>query len=100
MSTQFQQSYYVQKIHCKKKDNRKFSKSFIDDIFEVYKLFGPKAVLFLSNVDKARVPLGLIAVSLQVPLLMHTEYKVKLMDHDCRWPTAQVNPIGVWYMRS
>ena len=54
----------------------------------------------MSNDDKARVPLGLTAASLQAPLLMHMEYKVKLMDHDCRWPTAQVNPIGVWHMRS
>ena len=58
-----------------------FAESFIDDMFEVYKLFGPKAVLFMSNYDKVRVPLGLTA-SLQAPLLMHMKYKVKLMDHD------------------
>ena len=38
--------------------------------------------LFMSNDDKARVPLGLTAASLQAPLLMRMEYKVKLMDHD------------------
>ncbi|XP_065648493.1 uncharacterized protein LOC136077966 [Hydra vulgaris] len=59
-----------------------FAKSFIYNMFEVCKLFGPKAVLCISNVDKARVPLCLAAASLQAPLLMHMEYKVKLMDHD------------------
>ena len=49
-------------------------------MFKVCKLFGPKAVLFMSNNDKARVPLGLIAASLQAPL--HMEYKPKLMDHN------------------
>ncbi|XP_047144174.1 uncharacterized protein LOC124817793 [Hydra vulgaris] len=66
----------------KKNDDRMFAKSFIDDMFEVCKLFGPKAVLFISNDDKARVSLGIAAASLQAPLLMHMEYKVKLMDHD------------------
>ena len=51
-------------------------------MFKVCKLFAPKAVLFMSNDDKARLPLGLIAARLQTPLLMHMEYKVKLMDHD------------------
>ncbi|XP_065652709.1 uncharacterized protein LOC136079986 [Hydra vulgaris] len=59
-----------------------FAKSFVDDMFEACKLFGSKAVLFISNDDKARIPLGLAAASLQVPLLMHMEYKVKFMDHD------------------
>ena len=65
----------------KKTDDRMFDKSLIDNMFEVFKLFGPKAVLFMSNDDKARVPLGL-TTSLQAPLLMHMEYKVKLMDHN------------------
>ena len=56
-----------------------FAKSFIDDIFEVCKLFGPKAVSFMSNDDKARVPLGLTAVNLQASILMHIEYKAKFM---------------------
>ena len=66
----------------KKNDDGMFPKSFIDDMFEVCKLFGPKAVLFMSNDDKARVPLGLTAASLQAPLLMHMECKIKFMDHD------------------
>lgn len=47
----------------KKSKNRMFAKSFIDDIFEVCKLFGPEAVSFMSNDDKARVPLGLTAAT-------------------------------------
>ena len=48
----------------------------------MWKLFGPDAVLFMSNDDKARIPLGLAAANLQAPILMHMEYKVKLIDHD------------------
>lgn len=59
-----------------------FAKSFIDDMFQVSEIFGPGAVLFLSNDDKARVPLGLSAANLQAPLLMHLSYKVTLPDHD------------------
>lgn len=66
----------------KKNEDRMFAKSFIDDLFEICKLFGPKTILFMSNDDKARVPLGLTAANLQAPLMMHLDYKVKLMDHD------------------
>ena len=59
-----------------------FAKSFIDDMFDVCTLFGPDAVLFMSNDDKARISLGLAAANLQAPTLMHMEYKVKLIDHD------------------
>ena len=51
-------------------------------MFEVCKLFGPKAVFFMFNDDKTRVPLDFTAASLQAPLLMHMEYKIKLMDND------------------
>ena len=59
-----------------------FAKSFIDDMFEICKLFGPNAVLFMSNDEKAIIPLGLPAANLQAPLLMHMEYQVKLLNHD------------------
>lgn len=65
----------------KKNVDRMFAKSLIDDMHDICKIFGPSAVLFLSNDDKARVPLGLAAASLQAPILMHLEYKVKLPDH-------------------
>ena len=54
----------------KRNVDRGFAKSFIDDMFEVANIFGPLATLFLSNDDKARVPLGLAAASLQALILM------------------------------
>ena len=39
-------------------------------------------LVFVSNDDKARSPLGLAPAYLQEPLLMHMEYKVKLLDHN------------------
>ena len=36
-----------------------FAKSVIDDMFDVCKLFGPDAILFMSNDDKAIISLGL-----------------------------------------
>ena len=58
------------------------TKSFIDEIFEVYKIIGANAVLFMSNDDKTRILLGLATANFQAPLLMHMKYKVKLLDHD------------------
>ena len=66
----------------KRNVDRMFAKSFMDDMHEICKLFGPSAVLYLSNDDKARVPLGLAAASLQSPILMHLDYKVGLPDHN------------------
>ena len=59
-----------------------FAKSFTDDLINVCKFFGPQSVLFLSNDDKARVPLELAAAFLQAPILMHMEYKVRLPYHN------------------
>ena len=56
-----------------------FAKSFIDDMFDVTKLFGFDAVLFMSDDDKTRIP---VEANLQASILMHVEYKVKLIDHD------------------
>ena len=58
-----------------------FAKLFIDDIFELCGLLGSDAVTFMLNDDKARVALGLAAASLQVPILMHIDYRVRLPDH-------------------
>ena len=57
-----------------------FAKLFIDDMFEVCKLLGP--VSFMSNDDKASVPLDLTAANLQAPILMHIEYTLKLMGQN------------------
>ena len=62
--------------------DRMFGKSYMDDLINVCKFFGPQSVLFLSKDDKARVPLGLAAASLQAPILMHMEYKVRFPDHN------------------
>ena len=62
--------------------DRMFAKSYMDDLINVCKFFGPQSVLFLSNDDKAGVLLGLAAASLQAPILMHMEYKVRLPDHN------------------
>ena len=59
-----------------------FAKSFMDDLINVCKFFGPRSVLFLSNEDKAMVPFGLAATSLQASILMHMEHKVRLHDHN------------------
>ena len=67
----------------KKNADRMFAKSFIDDLQEICTLFWPSTVLFLSNDDKARVPLVLAAAPLQSSVLMHLEYKDRLADHNC-----------------
>ncbi|KAK3925661.1 Transient receptor potential cation channel subfamily A member 1 [Frankliniella fusca] len=48
----------------------------------VASVLGPRQVCFLSQDDKARVPLGITAATKQAPILMHTEYRVMLPDHD------------------
>ena len=65
----------------KKNPDRMFAKSFMDDMFEVCELFGSKSVLVLSIDDKARVKLDFAAASLQSPMLMSMDYKVRLPDH-------------------
>ena len=59
----------------KKNMNGMLTKSFTDEIFEVYKMIGANAVLFMSNDDKTRILLGLAAANLQAPLLMHMSIK-------------------------
>ena len=66
----------------KKNKDRMFAKSYMDNLINVCKFFGPQSVLFLSNDDKAGVLLGLAAASLQAPILMHMEYEVRLPDHN------------------
>ena len=53
----------------------------MDDLFDVYELFGPKSVAVLSIDDKARVKLGWAEASLQSPVLISLDYKVQLPDH-------------------
>ena len=59
----------------KRNKDRMFAKSFMDDLINVCKFFGPQSVLLLLNGNKEKVPLGLATASLQAPILMHREYK-------------------------
>lgn len=59
-----------------------YAKFFIDEMFEIAKVFGPHAIPFISNNDKAKAPLGLSAANLQAPLLIHLEYKMSFPDYD------------------
>ena len=49
---------------------------------DLAELFSDKHVLFLSQDDKARVPIGLPISKKQDVMLMHVEYKVSLPSHD------------------
>lgn len=53
---------------------------------ELASFLGPNEVAKVSQDDKARVPLGITAATLQAPLLMHLDYAVRLPDHD--WAVA------------
>ena len=55
----------------KKNVDRMFARSGMEDMAEICKMFGPSAVAYLSNDDKAKVPLGLAAATLQSPILIH-----------------------------
>lgn len=49
---------------------------------ELASLLGPESVIYLSQDDKARVPIGITAAHKQTTFLMHVEYRVSLPDHD------------------
>ena len=56
--------------------DRSFAKAVVNEVEEFACLFDPDSVCYLSQDDKARVPIGLPAVHKQTPMLMHLEYKV------------------------
>jgi hypothetical protein len=64
----------------------KFAMTTIAYMEELASVLGPNEVAFVSQDDKARVPIGITAANKQAPLLMHLQYKVKLPDHD--WVVA------------
>lgn len=72
-------------LHAKHPDST-FATVSIQYLEELASLLGPNAVAFLSQDDKARVPIGKTAAQKQSPLLMHLEYRVRLPDHD--WVVA------------
>lgn len=48
----------------------------------VASVLGPDQVFFLSQDDKARVPLGITAAKAQAPILMRMDYRLRLPDHN------------------
>lgn len=66
--------------------DRLFSTATMHHLEELASMLGPNEVCFISQDDKARIPLGLTAANKQSPLLMHMEYRVSLPDHD--WVVA------------
>lgn len=62
--------------------DEKFCKTSIRFLESVASLLGPKQICFISQDDKARVPLGLAAANKQAPIVMHLQYRVRLPDHD------------------
>ncbi|BFZ05261.1 hypothetical protein BsWGS_08300 [Bradybaena similaris] len=71
--------------HSKHIDGR-FCTATLTHLEEVASMLGPREVCFISQDDKARVPIGLTAANKQAPLLMHVEYRITLPDHD--WVVA------------
>ena len=66
----------------KKNLDRMYPKSFTNNMLLVRKLFDPQAVLFISHDNKGKVTLVLAAATLQAPILVNLEYKVRLPDHN------------------
>ena len=64
----------------------KFCTASIRYLESLASILGPRQVFFISQDDKARVPIGLKAANKQSPILMHLQYRVKLSDHD--WVVA------------
>lgn len=53
----------------------KFAATTINHIHELASLLGPKEVTYISQDDKAKVPIGMPAANKQAPLLMHMQYR-------------------------
>ncbi|XP_051172161.1 uncharacterized protein LOC127288626 [Leptopilina boulardi] len=68
-------------MHKKHRDGE-FAKSSILSLEELASILGPEQVGWISQDDKAKVPLGLPAANKQTSVLMHIEYRVQLPDHD------------------
>ena len=72
--------------HTKHPDDL-FCHATIHALETVASVLGPDQVVFLSQDDKSRVPIGLTAAKRQAPMLMHMQYRVSLPDHD--WVIAE-----------
>lgn len=68
--------------HHKAHPDQYFCIASIRNLETIASILGPYQVIFISQDDKARVPIGITAAKKQAPLLMHLDYKVSLPDHD------------------
>ena len=59
--------------------DRAFARAVVQQTEEFACLFDEDSVCYISQDDKARVPLGLPAANKQTQILMHLEYKVILL---------------------
>lgn len=59
-----------------------FGKATANGLEEPASILGPEQVDFISQDDKAKVPIGKTAAKVQAAVLMHWSYKVRLDDHD------------------
>jgi len=64
----------------------KFAVATINNLEEIAATLGPDEVFFMSQDDKARVPIGITAANKRAPMLMDMQYRVTLPDHD--WVVA------------
>ncbi|CAF0723868.1 unnamed protein product [Adineta steineri] len=71
--------------HGKHEDGH-FAAATIRYIRDLASIFGNECVLYLSQDDKCKVPIGLPAARVQAPMLMHLDYRIRLPDHD--WTVA------------
>ncbi len=59
-----------------------FARTTINYLECMASFLGPSQAIFLSQDDKARVPIGVVAANKQSPVLMHLDYRIRLPDHD------------------
>ncbi|CAF3380058.1 unnamed protein product [Rotaria socialis] len=59
-----------------------FATATIRYVKDLASVFGNNCVLYLSQDDKCKVPVGLPAARVQASMLMHVDYRISLPDHD------------------
>ena len=62
----------------------------------IVSLFGSDDVFVLSVDGKAKVPIGITAVTKQAPLIMQVSYEIRLADHDFEKATKQKLTLSVY----
>ena len=67
---------------------------------ELAELFSDEQGFFLSQDDKARMPIGLPISKKQDVMLMHLEYKVSFRSRFSRWKKSQADSISVCILQS